>query len=299
MGKIAFVFSGQGDQYSGMGKDLYDNYKSAKSVFDICDEIRPGTINQCFYGTEDELKQTKNTQSCLFAYELACVSVLEENGIKADGVAGFSLGEVSAMTACGVFDLGTGFELVTRRGEIMQDEAEKHDTFMAAILKLSPEKLQEICDRYEDIYAVNFNCPGQITVSGLSAQKDDFFNAVKNEGGRALPLKVSGAFHSPFMIKAASEFKKVIDKAQKNKPVIPVYSNVTAKPYGEDITELLSMQICSPVKWEELICNMIADGFDTFVEIGPGRTLTNMIKKININITAKTVPECLEDVQDA
>lgn len=299
MGKIAFVFSGQGDQYSGMGKDLYENYKSAKSVFDICDEIRPGTINQCFYGTEDELKQTKNTQSCLFAYELACLSVLKEKGTRADGVAGFSLGEVSAMTACGVFDLSTGFELVTRRGEIMQDEAEKHDTFMAAILKLSPEKLQGICEQYEDIYAVNFNCPGQITVSGLSAHKDDFFNAVKDEGGRALPLKVRGAFHSPFMKNAASEFEAVIKKTEKNEPAIPIYSNVTAKPYGEDITKLLSMQICSPVKWEELICNMIADGFDTFVEIGPGRTLTNMIKKINTNITAKTVLECLEEVQGA
>ena len=147
MGKIAFVFSGQGDQFPGMGKDLYEKYPVAKKIFDLCDDIRPGTSSQCFHGTEEELKETKNTQPCLFAMELAAANILIEKGIVPDVVAGFSLGEVVAATVSGIFDNKTGFRLVCKRGELMQREAEKYDTSMAAVVKLTPQQVKEVCSK--------------------------------------------------------------------------------------------------------------------------------------------------------
>ncbi|MBQ8398499.1 MAG: ACP S-malonyltransferase [Clostridia bacterium] len=298
MGKIAFVFSGQGDQYPGMGKELAEKYPIAAQVYELCDRIRPGTSTQCFEGTEDELKETKNTQPCLFAMELAAASVLIEKGIVPNAVAGFSLGEVVAATVSGIFDNETGFRLVCKRGELMQREAEKFDTSMAAIVKLTPQQVQEICGKYADVYPVNFNCPGQITVSGRSSQMADFFAEVKTAGGRAIPLKVKGAFHSPFMNEAANAFAKELAQAETGKKTITLYSNMTAEPYSEDAIELLSKQICSPVQWEKIIRNMIADGVDTFIEIGPGKTLTNMIKKISTDVKAVSVTEYLAEVEE-
>ena len=298
MGKIAFVFSGQGDQYPGMGKDLYEKYPIAKVVFDLCDSIRPNTAAQCFYGTEDELKETKNTQPCLFAMELAAASVLMEKGIIPDMMAGFSLGEVAAAAVSGTFDKETGFRLVCKRGELMQAEAEKFDTSMAAVVKLTPEKVQELCGKYSNVYPVNFNCPGQITVSGLSSQMADFFADVKAAGGRALPLKVKGAFHSPFMNEAAKTFAKELIAIKMNEQRFQLYSNVTAERYSEDAAGLLSSQICNPVQWEKIIRNMIAEGADTFIEIGPGKTLANMIKKISSDVKAISFVEYLAEVEE-
>ena len=295
MGKIAFVFSGQGDQFPGMGKEMYETYPAAKKIYDQCDKIRPGTSAQCFQGTEEELKETRNTQPCLFAMELAAASVLIEKGITPDAVAGFSLGEVVAATVCGIFDNETGFRLVCKRGELMQSEAEKFDTSMAAVVKLTSEQLQEVCDQYSDVYPVNFNCPGQITVSGLSSQMVDFFSDVKAAGGRAIPLKVKGAFHSPFMKAAAAAFAEELEKAEVKDRHIMLYSNLTAEVYTDDVTGLLSKQICSPVQWEKIIRNMIADGVDTFIEIGPGKTLTNMIRKICTDVKAISITEYLAE----
>ena len=297
MGKIAFVFSGQGDQFPGMGKELADKYPSAKAVFDMCDGIRPGTSEQCFNGTEEELKETKNTQPCLFAMELAAANVLFDKGVEPEALAGFSLGEVTAATAAGIFDNETGFRLVCKRGELMQTEAEKFDTSMAAVVKLTPEQVQDVCAKYSDVYPVNFNCPGQITVSGLASQMKDFSADVKAAGGRALPLKLKGAFHSPFMNAASEAFRVELENAKINKGNITLYSDLTSMPYTDDVAELLSKQICSPVLWEKIVRNMIADGFDTFIEIGPGRTLTNMIKKISADVKAQTVEEYLSEVE--
>ncbi|MBQ8532766.1 MAG: ACP S-malonyltransferase [Clostridia bacterium] len=291
MGKIAFVFSGQGDQYSGMGKDLADKYPIAKDIFDMCDKIRPDTSAQCFCGTDEELKETKNTQPCLFAMELAAAAVLTQKGIKADAVAGFSLGEVVAAAYAGIFDNETGFRLVCKRGELMQAEAERFDTSMAAVVKLKDETVTELCGKYSDIYPVNFNCPGQITVSGLSSQMPDFFADVKAAGGRAIPLKVKGAFHSPFMKEAAAAFAEELKKAEIKKQNIALYSNMTAKAYTEDVVGLLSKQICNPVQWENIIRNMISNGIDTFIEIGPAKTLSNMIKKIDSEVKTYSVSE--------
>lgn len=297
MGKIAFVFSGQGDQYPGMGRDLYKKHPAARKIYDLCDGIRPGTSAQCFHGTEGELKETANTQPCLFAMELAAANVLIKKRIVPDMTAGFSLGEVAAATVSGAFDNETGFRLVCKRGELMQKEAEKFDTSMAAVVKLTPGQVQEICGKYSHVYPVNFNCPGQITVSGLSSQMKDFTADVKAAGGRAVPLKVKGAFHSPFMKDAAKAFAGELAKAQVARPGITLYSNMTAEPYGDDVAGLLSSQICSPVQWEKIIRNMIADGVDTFIEIGPGKTLSNMIRKTSPDVKAFNVTEYLADVE--
>lgn len=298
MGKVAFVFSGQGDQFPGMGKDLYEKYPVAKKIYDLCDEIRPGTSDQCFNGTEEELKETKNTQPCLYAMELAAASVLMEKGITPDMVAGFSLGEVVAATVSGAFDNETGFRLVCKRGKLMQSEAEKLDTSMAAVVKLTPEQVRAVCSKYSDVYPVNFNCPGQITVSGLSTQMTAFFVDVKAAGGRAIPLKVKGAFHSPFMKAAAESFAEELKKAEVKERSITLYSNMTAEPYADDVVGLLSSQICSPVQWETIIRNMVSDGVDTFIEIGPGKTLTNMIQKISTDVKAVNITEYLAKVEE-
>ena len=297
MGRIAFVFSGQGDQYPGMGKELYEAYPAAGRVFDLCDQIRPSTSNQCFSGTAEELKETANTQPCLFAMELAAAEVLRGKGIVPDAVAGFSLGEVTAAAFAGLFDYATGFSLVCRRGQLMQQAAEKQDTAMAAVVKLSAETVEALCANHRELYPVNYNCPGQISVSGLSSEMTAFSAEVKAAGGRAIPLKVRGAFHSPFMAEAAEAFSVDLAKTQMKTPAISLYSDVTAEEYGENPAELLSKQIASPVRWEQLIRNLISAGVDTFIEIGPGKTLTNLIAKIDPAVKAVPYTACLEGNQ--
>ena len=297
MGRIAFVFSGQGDQHPGMGKELFEKYPAAAQVFKMCDGIRPGTSRQCFEGSQEELTETANTQPCLFAMELAAARALIDMGVKPAAAAGFSLGEVTAAAVCGIFDDETGFKLVCRRGELMQREAEKFDTSMYAVVKLPPEKVEELCAGHQNVYPVNYNCPGQISVSGLSQEMPALCNEVKEAGGRAIPIKVKGAFHSPFMKSAAEDFYKELQKADIKDMSIPLYSDMTALRYSKNAAELLSRQICSPVKWESLIRNMIADGIDTFIEIGPGRTLTNMIKKIDAQVKAYSLNEYFAEVE--
>lgn len=293
MGGIAFVFSGQGDQYPGMGRELAEKYPGAAEVFAMCDRIRPGTSAQCFEGTEEELKETANTQPCLYAMELAAARVLLQKGVRPMAAAGFSMGEVTAAAVTGIFSYETGFRLVCRRGELMQREAEKFDTAMAAVVKLDARTVEELCAKYRDVYPVNYNCPGQITAAGLASQMEKLYADVKKAGGRALPLKVKGAFHSSFMEGAARAFGEELGKAQARKGEIPLYSNVTAKLYAGDPRELLAGQISSPVRWEELIRNMVDAGIDHFIEIGPGRTLTNMIHKIDGCVKALPFKEYL------
>ena len=295
MGRVAFVFSGQGDQFPGMGKELAARYPEAAEVFARCDRIRPGTGAQCFQGTEEELRETRNTQPCLYALETAVAAVMRTRGIRPEGAAGFSLGEVAAAAAAGIFDEETGFRLVCRRGALMQEAAETADTAMAAVLKLAPETVEAICREFPGLYPVNYNCPGQLTVSGRADQMPAFGAAVKAAGGRTVPLKVRAAFHSPCMEQAAKAFRLDLDRAAMRQGEIPLYSNLTARPYTEDAAGLLSRQIASPVRWEALIRQMIADGFDTFWEIGPGQTLTNMIRRIDSGVTARSAREAVPE----
>ena len=294
MGRVAFVFSGQGDQYPGMGQELL-TYPAAKQVYGLCDAIRPGTVEQMFHGTEEELKETKNTQPCLFAMELALAKVLEEKGFHADCVAGFSMGEVAALTFGGAMSLEEGFRLVCKRGELMQSAAAKHDTAMAAVVKLNAQQVRELCANFEELYPVNYNGPGQITVAGRSEVMPEFFTAVKAAGGKAIPLKVKGAFHSPFMAEAAEAFGELLKDSALCQPKAQVYSNVSAEPYGAEVTELLAKQISSPVRWEEIVQNMIAEGVDTFVEIGPGKTLCNLIKRMDGSVKLCSALELIQE----
>ena len=291
MGRIAFVFSGQGDQHPGMGKELYEKYAAARKVFDTCDSLRPGTSEMCFSGTAEELKETANTQPCMFAFELAAAAVLIENGIEPDAAAGFSLGEVAAAAATGLFDLETGFKLVTKRGQLMQEESEKHDTTMAAVVKLTAEQVEEVCARHDGIYPVNYNSPGQVSVSGLTSAMPAFKEDIKEIRGRVLPINVKGAFHSPFMQPASDAFAKVLKNVEFSAPSMPLYANLTALPYGDDPAGLLAKQIANPVRWEQTVRNMIAYGVDTFIEVGPGQTLINLIKRTDPGVRTYCVAE--------
>ena len=284
MGKIAFVFSGQGAQTPGMGLSLYKSSPAARRVFQTADSLRPGTTRQCFYSTEEELCETKNTQPCLFTVEMATAAALAEAGIEADMAAGCSLGEVSALSYSRAVDFATGLMLVMHRGELMQKASEKRPTSMAAVLKLSNDEVRKLCSEYSNVYPVNFNCPGQVSVSGISEEMQPFMAAVKAAGGRSVPLKVSGAFHSPFMTEAARAFARDLVGVTIGRPFLPLYSNYTGTVYGPDIRTTLAKQIDHPVQWEAIIREMIAAGADTFFELGPGRTLCNLIKKIDPSV---------------
>jgi [acyl-carrier-protein] S-malonyltransferase len=280
MGKIAFVFAGQGAQHIGMGRELYAISPAVKNLFDEAEIRRPGTLALMFEGDEAELKKTANTQPCLYLADLAAATALREAGIVPDAVAGFSLGEIPALAFAGAYSDADGFDLACVRGAAMGKAAEAVSASMAAIVKMTNDQVEAICSRFEHIYPVNYNCPGQLVVSARTDVMKEFCDAVKTEGGRALPLNVSGGFHSPFMNDAAAEFGACLAKAEIRTPKLPAYSNYTADLYGDEVKHLLEMQIKSPVRWEEIIRKMSADGFDTFVECGPGGTLSKLIAKI-------------------
>lgn len=289
MGKIAFVFSGQGAQYTGMGKELYDSSPAAKAVYDMADSIRPNTSSQCFTATKEELSVTINTQPCVFTADLAAACAVVEKGIKPDYAAGFSLGEIAALGFSGMLSYEEAFKLVCKRAELMDKAAKENKGAMAAVMKITPQQVEDICKEFDKAWPVNYNSPAQTVVATTQENIDALSERVKETKGKAVKLAVSGAFHSPFMSEASEGLGEYLHSVKVNDPQIPVYANVTAQPYSGDYKELIAAQVKSPVQWQKTIENLIACGVDTFIEVGVGRTLTGLIKKINKDVTALNV----------
>ena len=285
MSKIVFVFSGQGAQAPGMGKELYDCSPAAKAVFDLADSIRPGTSQQCFEGTQEELNVTINTQPCLFACDLAAAKAAQERGIQPDCAAGFSLGEAAAVAFSGMLTEAEAFSMVCKRAELMNEAAQKNPGAMAAVMKLSPQQVETLCGPIENAWPVNYNSPKQTVVAASADTIDQVVEAASAQRGRAVKLAVSGAFHSPLMHSAADGLREYLASVSLREERLPVYANLTAEPYGEDKKETMAAQCENPVRWQKTIENMIANGVDTFIEVGVGKTLAGLIKKINPEVT--------------
>jgi [acyl-carrier-protein] S-malonyltransferase len=269
----------------------------AKKLFDAADSIRQGTSDLCFNGSSEQLSLTINTQPALYTVDLACAAALNDMGITADLTAGFSLGEIAANAYTGIFSFEEGFKLVCRRAEFMNICAEKNAGFMVAVLKLSNTKVEEISANFKNIYPANYNSAGQVSVACGADELDDFIKLVTENGGKAIKLAVSGAFHSPFMSEASHMFALELDKYNLSFPHTPVYSNITAKPYEDNIASLIAKQIMSPVRWEDTILNMISDGADTFIEVGAGKVLSGLIKRISKDVKVYNA-EKIEDIND-
>ena len=289
----AFVFPGQGAQFVGMGKDLYETNALAKKYFDRADEILGFKITEImFTGTDEQLKETKVTQPAVFLHSVIQALCLGDSFNPAM-VAGHSLGEFSALVASGALDFEDGLRLVASRANAMQKACEINSGTMAAIIGLPDEKVEEICASVSSegdiVVAANYNCPGQLVISGNVNAVNAACEKLKEAGAkRALPLKVSGAFHSPLMQPAKDELQAAIEKTTFKTPKCPIYQNVDAKPHtdAEEIKLNLIAQLTSPVRWTASVQTMISDGADDFTECGPGKALQGMIGRIDKNVNA-------------
>jgi [acyl-carrier-protein] S-malonyltransferase len=288
----AYVFPGQGAQFPGMGKDLYERSPVAKEMFENANSLLGFRITDLMLtGTEEDLKQTKVTQPAIFLHSTILASVIG-NSFKPDMVAGHSLGEFSALVAAGALSFEDGLILVSKRAAAMQKACEMRPSTMAAILGLDDKVVEDVCSSItgEVVVPANYNSPGQIVISGSNEGIDKAIEIMKEKGARrALKLAVGGAFHSPLMEPARLELEEAIRNTTFKKPVCPVYQNVNAKPFTnpEEIKTNLVSQLTSPVRWTQSIKNMIADGAVAFVEVGPGNVLQGLIKKVNKEINTE------------
>ena len=307
MSKVAFVFPGQGSQSVGMCKAFYDEYAVARQVFEEADEALGFSITKmCFEGPESDLRLTYNTQPAILTASTACAAVLKEKGISCDVAAGHSLGEYSALVNTGALAFADAVRIVRKRGQFMQEAVPVGEGSMAAVLGLESDKIVEICQAVEveggeAVQAVNFNCPGQVVIAGAVNAVNKAVEALKAAGAkRAVLLPVSAPFHSTLMKPASERLAEVLAPIEIKDITIPVVANVTAKEVtsGAEIKELLIKQAAMPVLWETSVRNMVADGVDTFVEVGPGKVLTGFTKKIAKGLPALNIedPASLEKV---
>lgn len=288
--KHAYVFPGQGAQYTGMGKDLYDNVPEAKALFEKANEILGFRITDImFEGTAEELKQTRVTQPAVFLHSVILAAA---SGVKPDAAAGHSLGEFSALVVAGALSFEDGLRLVAKRAEAMQKACEAVPGTMAAVLGLADEVVEKACGETDGVVvAANYNCPGQLVISGAVASVDAACEALKAAGARrALRLPVGGAFHSPLMEPAKKELEAAIAEAPFSEPICPVYQNVDAQPYTDpaQIKANLIAQLTAPVRWTQIVRNMLADGVTEFTELGPGAVLQGLVKKVNADIAVES-----------
>lgn len=284
MGMTAYVFPGQGSQYVGMAKDLFEGHAASRALMEKADAILGVPLSAlCFNGPEEELRQTKNTQPAIFLHSVALFSTVHE---QPSMVAGHSLGEYSALVAAGTLSFEDALRLVRLRGELMQRAGEEHPGTMAAVLGLSPETIEEVCREAAAegiVQPANFNSPGQTVISGSVAGVRRGMEIAKSRGARMVKeLPVSGAFHSPLMASAQERLKEELNRTTLRDARIPVYANVTAEPVrrAEEIRTLLYRQLTNPVRWEETVHNMVRDGMTACTEIGPGKVLQGLIKRI-------------------
>lgn len=290
----AFVFPGQGSQYVGMGKDLYENNEVAKQLFDEADAILGFKITEImFAGTDEQLRQTKVTQPAIFLHSVILAKVMGD-AFRPDMVAGHSLGEFSALVAAGAMSFADGLKLVSQRAQAMQRACEATPSTMAAIVGLDDATVEAVCAEVEGVVPANYNCPGQLVISG-SGEGIDKACAILTEKGarRALKLAVSGAFHSPFMEPARAELAKAIEETNFSEPICPVYQNVTAKAEKdpEVIKKNLVAQLTSSVRWTQTVQCMVADGATEFVEVGPGKVLQGLVKKTDKSMAVSGVAQ--------
>ena len=302
MGKRVFMFPGQGSQYIGMGKEFYDTMPNAKAVIDLASEQTGLDIPALCFEENDKLNITEYTQICMLAVEAAIYQAIIDKGITPDVTAGLSLGEYGALIASGAMTMADAFAVVRKRGIYMQ-EAVPTGGAMTAVLGLDPQVIEDICKKTADetnsvVSVANYNCPGQIVISGKTEAVAEAGEKLKEAGAkRVLPLKVSGPFHSKMLVGAGEKLGKVLDTVEIHTPEIPYIANVTADYVTDvaDVKPLLMKQVSSSVRWEQTIRKMLADGVDTFIEIGPGKTLTGFMRKIDKNAKAFNI-EKLEDI---
>ncbi len=298
MSKIAFMFPGQGAQKAGMGQDFYEQSETARQIIDKASELLNIDMRALCFEENDRLDQTEYTQAALVTVCMAMEKVLEERGLKADVTAGLSLGEYCAIAAAGGMSVDDAVTTVRKRGILMQNAVPGGKGSMAAVLGMTGEKIEEIIAEIDGASVANYNCPGQIVITGWKESVEKASDALKEAGAkRVMPLNVSGPFHSPMLQDAGKELGKVLDSIEVSPLLIPYVTNVTGE-YVRDIEEtkeLLARQVASSVRWQQSVENMIADGVDTFVEIGPGRTLAGFMKKINRDVKVYNVA-CWEDV---
>ena len=284
----AFIFPGQGSQFPGMAKSFYNKSKKARTLFNNANDILGFEITKImFEGNELELKQTNVTQPAIFLHSVVLAKILE-NDFKPNMVAGHSLGEFSALVANNSLDFECGLKLVAQRAKAMQKACESNQGTMAAVLGLDNLTVEEVCDKLDDVVPANYNCPGQLVISGSFDSINKACEILKSRGARrALVLPVGGAFHSPLMEPAREELANAIKKTVFKNPICPIYQNVTAKAVVDtsEIKENLIAQLTAPVRWSQSIERMMDDGAKSFTEVGPGKVLQGMVRKINNNLT--------------